>query len=126
MTSVASPVVAHHGSLQLVVMVRPEDALGFKLAGAKVEPVEAGEEVMVWRRVVSDPMSGVMAIDEQVLAAVPERLVKRVHERGLPVVLPFALPRRWSEEGRGRAYVAAIIRRAVGYAVKLGGAGGDV
>jgi V/A-type H+-transporting ATPase subunit F len=40
------------------------------------------------------------------------------------VVLPFALPRRWSDEGKGQAYVAAIIRRAVGYGVKLGATGG--
>ncbi len=44
-------------------------------------------------------------------------------ERGLPVILPFALPRTVGEEGRGRAYVAALIRRAIGYGVKLGGGG---
>jgi V/A-type H+-transporting ATPase subunit F len=110
---------------RLVVAVRPGDALGFRLAGAEVVPVDPGEEASEMKRIAADPAAAVLAIEEEVLAAVPERLVRRVRGRGLPVILPFALPRRWSEEGRGRAYVAAIIRRAVGYGVKLGGAGGE-
>ena len=104
------------GRRRLAVVVRPGDALGFRLAGARVEETAPGGEVAVFRRLVADPELGV-------LAAVPVHLLRRARERGLPVVLPFALPRRWSEEGRGRAYVAALIRRAVGYGVKLGGAG---
>jgi len=77
------------------------------------------------KRIAADPAAAVLAVEEAVLAAIPERLVKRVRDRGLPVILPFALPRRWSDEGRGREYVAAIIRRAVGYGVKLGGVGGE-
>jgi len=112
-------------SPRLVVAVRPGDALGFRLAGAEVEEVAPGEEAAAWKRLAADPAAGVLAVEEELLAAVPERLVKRARDRGLPVVLPFALPRRWSEEGRGRAYVAAIIRRAVGYGVKLSGVGGE-
>jgi len=110
---------------RLVVAVRPGDALGFRLAGAHVEGVARGEEAAALRRISGDPAAAVLAVEEEVLAAMPERLVRRVRDRGLPVILPFALPRRWSDEGRGRAYVAAIIRRAVGYGVKLGGAGGE-
>jgi len=110
---------------RLVVAVRPGDALGFRLAGADVESMAPGDEAAVWRRVTSDPSAGVLAVEESVLGAVPDRLVKRTRDRGLPVVLPFTLPRRWSDEGKGQAYVAAIIRRAIGYAVKLGGAGGQ-
>jgi len=108
-----------------VVAVRPGDALGFRLAGARVEGVPPGEEAAVLKRISGDASSSVLAVEEEVLAAMPERLVRRVRDRGLPVILPFALPRHWSDEGRGRAYVAAIIRRAVGYGVKLGGAGGE-
>jgi V/A-type H+-transporting ATPase subunit F len=77
------------------------------------------------KAILADPTAAVLAIEEEVLAAVPERLVRRARDRGVPVILPFALPQRWSDVGRGRAYVAAIIRRAVGYGVKLGGAGGE-
>jgi V/A-type H+-transporting ATPase subunit F len=112
------------GALGLAVAVRPGDALGFRLAGAKVEEVAAGAEAAALRRLVSDPRVGVVAIEEALLAAVPERVLRRARDAGVPVILPFALPRRWGEEGRGQAYVAALVRRAIGYAVKLGGTGG--
>lgn len=105
--------------------MRPGDALGFRLAGAEVVPVEPGGEGGAMKAILADPTAAVLAVEEGVLAAVPERLVRRARDRGVPVILPFALPQRWSDVGRGRAYVAAIIRRAVGYGVKLGGAGGE-
>jgi V/A-type H+-transporting ATPase subunit F len=120
------PAETARGGLErgLAVAVRPGDALGFRLAGAAVEEIPEGGEAAAFRRLVSEAHIGVVAVEEEVLARVPPRLLRRAHERGLPVILPFALPRRWGDAGRGRAYVAALIRRAVGYAVKLGGAGG--
>ena len=112
------------GALRLAVAVRPADALGFRLAGVPVEPIAPGEEAAVFRRLLSDPQVGVVAAEAELLGAAPARLLARARQRGLPVVLPFALPRRLGEEGPGRAYVAALIRRAVGYGVKLGGGGG--
>lgn len=111
-------------SLGLAVAVRPGDALGFRLAGVPVEEVARGGELAAFRRLLADPRLGVLAVEEELLGAAPPRLVRRARERGLPVLLPFALPRRWGEAGGGRAYVAALVRRAVGYGVKLGAGGG--
>jgi V/A-type H+-transporting ATPase subunit F len=111
-------------SHRVLVAVRKGDGLGFRLAGATVEEVRPGEEAVAFRRILADARVGLVAIEEELLAALPPRLVRRAHERGLPVLLPFALPRTWGDAGRGSAYVAALIRRAVGYAVKLGGRGG--
>lgn len=116
---------AGEGPLGLTVAVRPGDGLGFRLAGAAVVEVARGDELPAFRRLLADPHTGVLVVEEELLRAAPERLVRRARERGLPVILPFALPRRWGDEGRGRDYVAALIRRAVGYAVKLGGEGGS-
>ncbi|BDG06097.1 V-type ATP synthase subunit F [Anaeromyxobacter oryzae] len=113
---------AREEALRLVVAVRPADALGFQLAGAPVEPVAPGEEGDAVRRLLAEPRTGVLAIEERVLAAIPPRLLARARARGLPVILPFALP-RGPGEARGSAYVAALVRRAVGYGVKLGGGG---
>ncbi|WP_242360453.1 V-type ATP synthase subunit F [Anaeromyxobacter sp. SG17] len=123
MTHAARAGQAAGGPLRLVVVVRPGDALGFRLAGATVEEAGRGEEAATLRRLAGAAEAGVLAVEEEVLAAAGPRPLRRARERGLPVVLPFALPRRWGEEGRGRAYVAALIRRAVGYGVKLGAAG---
>jgi V/A-type H+-transporting ATPase subunit F len=112
------------GARRLVVLVRPDDARGFRLAGARVETAQPGEEPALLRTLLAEPTLGVLAIEEEVLAHVPPRLLRRVRERGVPVLLPFALPRKLGEEGKGREYVAALIRRAIGYAVRLAGPGG--
>jgi len=104
---------------QLRVVTRPGDGAGFRLAGVPVDEVAAGEEAARFRMLLADPTLSVVAVETAVLADVPEPLLRRAAERGLPVVLPFALPRRLSEAAAGRAYVAALIRRAIGYHVKL-------
>jgi V/A-type H+-transporting ATPase subunit F len=112
------------GSMKLAVLVRPRDGRGFELAGARVVTATVGEEVTALRELLADPALGVLAVEEELLSRVPTRLLARVRARGMPVVLPFALPRSYGEAGKGREYVAALIRRAIGYAVRLAGPNG--
>jgi V/A-type H+-transporting ATPase subunit F len=109
---------------RLVVLVRADDARGFRLAGAEVQVPGAGEEVALLRALLADPTVGVIAAEEEVLGQVPPRVLQRARARGIPVLLAFSLPRNLGEAGRGREYVAALIRRAIGYAVRLAGSGG--
>lgn len=108
-------------TLGLRIAVRPGDGAGFRLAGAAVEEIAPGEEVRRLGLLLEDLSVGVLGIEEGLLAAAPQRPLRRARERGLPVVLPFALPRRWTDEKLGERYVAALIRRAIGYHIKLGG-----
>lgn len=111
-------------ALGLVVLVRPGSALGLRLAGATVEEIAPGAEAAALRRLLADPHLGVLAVEEDVLGAAPPRLLGRARQAAVPVLLPFRLPASLGEAGHGEAYVAALVRRAVGYAVKLGGRGG--
>jgi V/A-type H+-transporting ATPase subunit F len=111
-------------ALGLVVLVRPGQGLGFRLAGATVEEIAPGGEGPALRRLAADPRLGVLAVQDDVLQATPPRILARARQAAVPVILPFALPARLGERGRGADYVAALVRRAVGYAVKLGGRGG--
>ncbi|HSN14023.1 MAG TPA: V-type ATP synthase subunit F [Anaeromyxobacteraceae bacterium] len=115
---------AAQGAMKLAVLVRSDDSRGFILAGARVETAPPGEELSALRALLTDPALGVVAVQEEVLASVPPRVLRRARERGVPVLLPFTLPRSYGEAGRGREYVAALIRRAIGYAVRLAGPGG--
>ena len=107
--------------LDLVVVTRPGDGLGFRLAGVQVEEVAPGEEEATLRALRRRHRVGVLAVEETVLRAAEPKTARRRRNGSLPVVLAFALPRRWAEPGHGRDLVAAIVRRAVGYHVKLGG-----
>ncbi len=124
MARASTTVTGAPGALRLAVLVRPDDARGFQLAGAQVTVAAPGEEVSTLRGLLADPALGVLAVEEELLSHVAPRLLRRARERGVPVILPFALPRTFGEEGRGRDYVAALIRRAIGYAIRLAGPGG--
>ena len=102
----------------LRVVTRPGDGAGFRLAGVPVDEVGVGEEAARFRALAADPSLAVIAIETRVHGAVPEPLLRQAAARAIPVILPFTLPRP-SDAGAGRAYVAALIRRAIGYHVKL-------
>ena len=101
------------------VITRPGDGLGFRLAGAPVEELAEGEEAERFKALVADESLGVLAVEEQLMRRLPEPLLERIGREGVPVLLPFALPRRWQEAGRGEEYVATLMRRAIGYHVKI-------
>lgn len=107
------------GEYRLKVVTRPGAGLGFRLAGVPVE--EMGEAAGAERiaALLEEPGLGILAIDEDLLRQVPPTTLERASRDGVPIVLPFTLPIRWEEGGGGEAYVAALIRRAIGYHIKI-------
>jgi V/A-type H+-transporting ATPase subunit F len=102
-----------------LIVTRPGDAVGFRLAGVRVEEVEEGAEVDRLTPLLRDPGVGLLVIEDDVLRRVPETLLDAAARTGLPVVFPIALPRRLRERGGAEAYVAELVRRAIGYHVRL-------
>ncbi|OFW05198.1 MAG: hypothetical protein A3I61_10585 [Acidobacteria bacterium RIFCSPLOWO2_02_FULL_68_18] len=104
---------------RLKVVTRPGAGLGFRLAGVAVEEVSvaAGPERIA--ALVDEPGLGILAIDEDLLRGVPREVFERPGRGGVPIVLPFTLPARWEERAGGEEYVAALIRRAIGYHIKI-------
>jgi vacuolar-type H+-ATPase subunit F/Vma7 len=102
--------------LTLAVVVRRSHGLGFRLAGARV--YEVGEQAAALAEVVEDRTLGVLAIEEELVGRLPRTLVERASRGELPIVVPFAIP-RWAESGRAEEYVGLLLRRAIGYRVKI-------
>ncbi len=113
--------IPNRDALKLAVAVPVGRGLGFRLAGVPVIEVERGGEAAAMRELCKTPGLGVVLVEEDVLGAAAGEGSRRDCGTGLPVVVPFSLPHRLTEEGRGRAFIAALVRRAVGYHVKLGG-----
>ena len=101
------------------VATRPGNGIGFRLAGAAVEEIKEGEVAERFKALLADPGLGVLAVEEELLEQAPQALLEKIGREGVPVLLPFAFPRRWKEAGRGEEYVATLIRRAIGYHVKI-------
>ena len=101
------------------VVTRPGDGLGFRLAGVPVEELADGEEAQRFRTIAADASLGVLAVEDELMRRLPEQLLDRIGREGIPVLLPFTQPRRFSEAGGGEQYVATLMRRAIGYHVKI-------
>ncbi len=104
---------------RLKVVTRPGAALGFRLAGVPVEEIDDARSAERIAALVEEPGLGILAVDEALLCQVPPTVLERANRVGVPIVLPFTLPTRWEERVGGEEYVAALIRRAIGYHIKI-------
>ncbi len=98
--------------------ITPPDAeQGFGLAGIcryGVAPEEA-EEILV--KIMAEPDTGLIIIDERILRCVSEEKIKEMEQRwdGILLVLPSPVKPAADIED----YAERLIRRAVGYHVRL-------
>ena len=102
--------------MKRIVAITPRDAgSGFACCGAQQHPVDPGEAIRALQTALGDPESGVVILDERLLAEVGEEQVKACELRwpGVLVVLPAPVA------GEAEDYAVRLIRRAVGYHVKV-------
>ena len=102
--------------MKKIVTITPADAApGFALAGVQ-QLVRRREELdATLRDLIADPATGTVIVDERLVG--PTRRIEDIERRwpGLVVVLPTpGKPQRPEED-----YVLRLIRRAIGYQVRL-------
>jgi len=113
------PADARRDQYRLTVVTRPGAGLGFRLAGVPVEEVAEASAAERIAALLEEPDLGVLAVEDDLLRHVPEAVLERPGRDGVPILLPFTLPKQWEEGSGGEAYVAALIRRAIGYHIKI-------
>jgi vacuolar-type H+-ATPase subunit F/Vma7 len=101
------------------VVCDPFVALGFRLAGLEPRVVSASEAA---RRELAamqeDDGLGVILVQEDLVPELPAAPASRMGT-GLPLLIPFPGPELERPLGEAEAYVAELLRRAVGYRVRL-------
>lgn len=101
------------------MLCRPEVADGFRLAGFEPvrarDPEEAADRVEELR---NRERVGVLLVDAVLWEALPERSRAALESTPLPMVVPFPPP-AWTERPTGEAYIVELLRRSIGYRVKL-------
>lgn len=107
--------------MKKIVFITPEDARpGFALAGFQqhTSAIAGVEEAL--HEVLSDPETRVAVVDERLLAGATEERIKEMVARwpGVLVVLPA--PEQKGTETQ-EDYALRIIRKAIGYHVRLQG-----
>lgn len=103
------------------VLCRPAIAAGFRLAGFR--PDVASDPAEGARRLAAmlhEEDAGVILAEEDFHAALPDAERRALARRPLPIVVPFPLPRWAPAAPAPETFIAELLRRAVGYRVRLG------
>lgn len=103
--------------MKRIVAITPPDAgVGFGCCGAVQMVAYPGEAVQTLQRALGEPESGVVILDERLLGEIGEEQVKALEQRwpGVLVVLPAP-----DSAGAVEDYATRLIRRAVGYHVRV-------
>jgi vacuolar-type H+-ATPase subunit F/Vma7 len=106
-------------SYRLRVLCRPAVAGGFRLAG--LEPIEADgpDEAARWLAAMLDePDLGLVLMEDDLHAALPDAIRRRLVGRALPMIVPFPGP-AWGAPPPAEAFIAELLRQAIGYRVRL-------
>lgn len=105
---------------EFLIITGPGASLGFRCAG--VECFEAGADVDLpafLLKLQAEGRYGLVAVEEKMLKKVPDHEMRRIHKRGLPIIIPINIPENWGEVEFGESPVVRLIRRAIGYQIKI-------
>ncbi len=104
---------------RLVVIARPGLSAGFALAGVPVfEATDGTDAARRIEHLMEDVSAGVVLIDEPLYRDLPEEVQRTLRRSASPVVIPVPGP-DWAAESTAHEYIVEILRRAIGYRVKL-------
>ena len=104
--------------MRKVVLVTPHDAAhGFALAGVRQRTCSAAEASSIIREITGEPLAGLVIVDERLVDPPVQALMRELDRcwPGLVIALPAPQRGTRSEED----YVLQLIRRAIGYQVRL-------
>jgi vacuolar-type H+-ATPase subunit F/Vma7 len=103
---------------RVAVITDPDLAIGFRLAGVEVRGVDSPKEAIGVLRELLAGDYGLIAINDDYLAAADRETARLVSELAVPVVVPFPAG-RVSRPGEAEEYVGSLVRSCIGYSVKL-------
>lgn len=105
---------------KLIVLTDADSADGFRLAGVDVEVVESEERVGEHLgRLLDDDDSGIIAVNERMMAGIDERMQRKIDSIYRPLVISLPLKERFEMGEDHRAHLARLIRKAIGFDITL-------
>lgn len=104
---------------RVAVIASPGLGVGFALAGVSVyEEAEGRAAAERIEHLIEESQVGVVIIDEPLYRDLPEEFQRDLRRKTLPVVIPVPGP-EWTLESKAHEYIVEILRRAIGYRVRL-------
>ena len=105
---------------RLIVLTDSDSADGFRLAGVDVQVIDSAEHVSEHlNRLLDDDDSGIIAVNEQMMAGIDERTQRKIDSIYRPLVISLPLKEKLEMGEDHRAHLARLIRRAIGFDITL-------
>jgi V/A-type H+-transporting ATPase subunit F len=106
---------------KLVVITDRDSAYGFRLAGVDVWEADTPQEARTQLvSLINDDTSGIIAVDEDLMAALDERIKEKIDKLYRPIVIPIPSKKKVEITDERPEYLRRLIRRAIGFDIKLG------
>lgn len=105
---------------KILIITYPDISLGFRLSGIEIKEAKEGEDITpILNDIIKTGEYGLLVVEEKFLAKVDEGILKRIRKTGIPVIVPIDTPKSWQAEAEMESYITKLIRRAIGYQVKI-------
>lgn len=100
------------------VLCTPAVAPGFELASLTPRVAEPAGADAALHETAAEPNAGVLLVQSDLYDAASRPVLRRMEREPIPILLPFPGP-RWKERPSPEEYVVELLRRAIGYRVRL-------
>jgi V/A-type H+-transporting ATPase subunit F len=98
---------------RFLVVTDPDSAPGFRLAGVEVIEASSQEEARkAINALVFKDDTGIVAVNEEFIAALDQKLVETIEKTYRPIMIP--IPSRAKRIDR-TSYIERMLQRAIGY-----------
>ncbi len=104
----------------MLVITDREIGTGFRLAGAEVMEVSAppAAEALL-RECMTNGKYGIILISEDYISHFDLKTRNIIEESTVPLVIPIPVRMKWELEGSRSDYIDDIVKRAIGYQIRL-------
>ena len=108
---------------RVVIFTDVDSADGFRLAG--VETVEGNDEAVgnkqTLLKLINDDDIGIIGISEDIINSIDDPTRAKIDRMDRPIVVTLPTTKHLEVTEARHAYLAKMIRRAIGFDIKIGG-----
>lgn len=108
---------------KVVIFTDVESADGFRMAG--VETVEGNDDVVdnkqTLLKLVNDDDIGIVGISEDILNSIDDSTRAKIEQMERPILVMLPTTKQLEVSEARHVYLAKMIRRAIGFDIKIGG-----
>jgi len=102
---------------KMVFITPPEAEYGFSLAGTRHCTVSGEEAEQALQRAMAEPDTGLVVLDERLIKGMGEERLRELEKQWDGIII--TLPSPEGPEGEAEDFALSLIRRAIGYQVRL-------